>query len=51
MSEKRHAPEQSNGKLRNALLDGELFNRLNGARVIIERWRQPSLPRTPSYAS
>ena len=31
--------ESFNGKLRDELLDGEVFNTLREARVLIERWR------------
>ena len=32
--------ESFNGKLRDGLLDGEIFYSLNEAQVLIERWRQ-----------
>jgi len=31
--------ESFNGKLRNEILNGEIFYTLNEARIIIERWR------------
>jgi len=32
--------ESFNGKLRDELLNGEIFYTLQGAQIIIERWRQ-----------
>ena len=32
--------ESFNGKLRDELLNGEIFNTLKEAKVVIERWRQ-----------
>ena len=34
--------ESFNGKLRDELLNGELFYSLKGAQIVIERWRKHS---------
>ena len=38
--------ESFNGKLRDELLNGEIFYTLKEAKVLIERWRQQYKPRT-----
>jgi len=40
MSRKRYTPEQIIGKLRDELLNGEIFYTLKEAQILIERWRQ-----------
>jgi putative transposase len=40
MSRKRFTPEQIIGKLRDELLNGEIFYTLKEAQILIERWRQ-----------
>ncbi len=40
MARKRHTPEQIIGKLRDELLNGEIFYTLHEAQVIIEWWRR-----------
>ena len=35
-----HLGEHKNGKLRDELLDGEIFYTLKEAQVLIERWRR-----------
>ena len=40
MSRKRFTAEQIIGKLRDELLNGEIFHTLKEAQILIERWRQ-----------
>ena len=40
MARKRHTAEEIIGKLRDELLNGEIFYTLREAQVITERWRQ-----------
>jgi transposase InsO family protein len=40
MGKKRYTPEQIIGKLRDKLLNGEIFYTLKEAQILIERWRQ-----------
>ena len=42
--------ESFNGKLRDELLDGEVFNTLREAQVLIERWRRHYNPARPHSA-
>ena len=37
---KKHGPEEINGKLRDELLNGEIFYTLREAQVLIEAWRR-----------
>ncbi len=39
MPRKRHTPEQIISKLRDEMLNGEIFYSLKEAQVLIERWR------------
>jgi hypothetical protein len=45
--------ESSNAKLRDELLNGEIFYSLVEARIVIERWRHPAIPsaRTHHWAT
>jgi putative transposase len=40
MGKKRYTPEQIIGKLRDELLNGEIFYNLKEAQILIERWRR-----------
>ena len=40
MGRRRHTPEQINGKLRDAFLNGEIFHTLPEAVVLVEQWRR-----------
>jgi len=40
MSRKRYTPEQIIGKLRDELINREMFYTMKEAQILIERWRQ-----------